>query len=180
MMDEEMDATLLKELLTQAEFRLRDNHRRLLLSMNHLSDQEIWRKPNANSNSVGNLILHLCGNISHFIGTHLGNTGFIRNRPREFTVSGGLSKEELLSVLAGTLEEACTIILSVGREELLKVRDIDGFSYSGLAIIMHVVQHFAYHTGQILFWTKLLRDQDLKISSFAPNSKAQPIDEPRH
>jgi len=112
---------------------------------------------------VGNLLLHLCGNIRQYAISSLGNTSDVRERDKEFSADGGYSKSGLLQKLIATIEEAKRIIQNVSEVELLKKRKVQGYIYSGLGIIIHVTEHYSYHTGQIIFWTKLLKNKDLNF-----------------
>ncbi len=149
------------EFVNQAIFRLNENTQKIEKCLKELSDEEIWKRPNKFSNSVGNLILHLCGNITQYIISSLGEKVDKRTRDLEFTVEGGQNKSALLEKLILTLQQAINILKNQGNKELLKIRSVQGFNLSGTGIILHVVEHYSYHTGQIIFWTKLLKDKDL-------------------
>jgi uncharacterized damage-inducible protein DinB len=138
-----------------------ENGPRIKKCMNELSEEEIWKRPNESSNSVGNLILHLCGNMTQYIISSLGGKKDLRERDSEFAARTGYSKEELLTKLESTVDQCVNVIKGLSEEQLLQERSVQGFEYSGIGNIIHVVEHYSYHTGQIAFWTKLLRDQDL-------------------
>jgi uncharacterized damage-inducible protein DinB len=110
---------------------------------------------------VGNLILHLSGNIRQWIISSLGYAEDTRHRDSEFAANDGYTKSELAEKLFSIVEEAKLIINKMTPEELLKKRKVQGYLYSGIAIILHVTEHYSYHTGQVIFWTKLLKDKDL-------------------
>ena len=149
------------EIIEQAIFRLGENTLRIKKCLNELNEEEIWRKPNNSSNSIGNLILHLCGNITQYVISSLGEKDDNRNRDLEFTIASGYNKSELLKKLTETLDEAILTLKNLNEKDLLKVQSVQCFNYSGIGIIIHVVEHYSYHTGQITFWTKLLMDKDL-------------------
>ena len=149
------------EIIAQAIYRLEENTPRIEKCLNQLSEKEVWLKPNNASNSVGNLILHLCGNITQYIISSLGKQEDTRDRDLEFTTSGGYNKSELLSKLNSTVKQAVDIVKNLSEDELLRVRSVQAYELSGIGIIIHVVEHYSYHTGQIAFWTKLLKDKDL-------------------
>ena len=149
------------EIIAQAIFRLEENTPRVEKCLNELSEKEVWLKPNNSTNSVGNLILHLCGNITQYIISSLGNKDDTRIRDLEFTTSGGYNKSELFDTLSSTVTQAVDIIKTLSEDELLRVRSVQGYELSGIGILIHVVEHYSYHTGQIAFWTKLLKDKDL-------------------
>lgn len=151
----------IEEIITQIIFRIEENTPRIEKCLAELTEVEVWQRPNPASNSVGNLILHLCGNITQYAISSLGNRPDARDRDAEFAAEGGLLKVELLEKLRWTVKEAVGTIRLSSREELLRVRPVQGFQMSGIGIIVHVCEHYSYHTGQIAFWTKILKNKDL-------------------
>jgi len=156
-----MDALLATEFIQQACFRMDESSRMLRTAVAELDEADLWKRPNAASNSVGNLILHLCGNIRQYAISALGGTEDLRERDAEFAARGGLDKAAVLEKLWATVEQAQATIRNADANNLLRVRSVQGFQLSGLGIVLHVVEHYSYHTGQIAFWTKLLKDKDL-------------------
>jgi uncharacterized damage-inducible protein DinB len=153
--------TVTAELRAQIIHFLELNPPRIANCISRLSEEEVWRKPNSQTNSIANLILHLCGNIRQYVVASLGGQPDTRERKREFTTTGGLTKPELLLQLQKTVAEAVAVIRSVPDTELLRHREVQGFDYTGIGILVHVTEHFSYHTGQIALYTKLLKDEDL-------------------
>jgi len=151
----------IEEFKYQSILRLNENTPRIEKCLELLAEQEVWQKPNPHSNAVGNLIMHLCGNITQYIISCLGEKEDLRNRDYEFAMQGGFTKSELLQKLKQVIQEAKNIMVNLNQEKLLKVRVVQGFKLSGIGIIIHVVEHFSYHTGQISFYTKLLKNKDL-------------------
>ena len=149
------------ELALNAAYRMDESLRMIDISLQELDDIELWKRPNSSSNSVGNLMVHLCGNIRQYAISSLGQHPDKRERDSEFSISGGLSKSEVSVMLKETVSQAKAVISSATEEELLRYRDVQGFNMSGIGIVMHVVEHLSYHTGQIAYWVKLLKDQDL-------------------
>ncbi len=156
-----MASPLTPEFIDQSLHYLHLNTPRIEKCLGELSEEEVWQRPNEASNSVGNLILHLCGNIRQYIVSGLGQQPDTRARSVEFSVTEGFSKAELLQKLNETLQLADTVIQAADENNLLTERTVQGFTMTGLAIVVHVVEHYSYHTGQIAFWTKQLRNQDL-------------------
>ncbi|WP_273566731.1 DinB family protein [Maribacter halichondriae] len=152
---------LREELVKNALYRLDESTRMISISLTEISEEELWQKPNASLNSIANLILHLCGNITQYVISSLGETKDIRNRDLEFSIKEGESKSELLKKLEKTVDTAKRVIFDASQEQLLKGKSVQGFSFSGIGIIMHVVEHYSYHTGQIAFWVKVLKNKDL-------------------
>lgn len=149
------------DFIDQAIYRLEENTPKIEKCLDELTEEEVWKKPNASSNSIGNIILHLCGNITQYILSSLGNVEDRRERDKEFTAWGGLNKKELFHQLKSTVDQAAVIIQNVSQNELLRKRSVQAYELSAIGIILHVVEHYSYHTGQIIFWTKLLKDRDL-------------------
>jgi uncharacterized damage-inducible protein DinB len=156
-----MAEEFIKEFIDACNQYFEENTKKLLTCLNELDESDTWKRPNENSNSVGNLILHLCGNIRQYVISSLGHLADVRERDKEFLANGGYSKSELIKNLTGTIDEAVNIIRNATAEELLRKRHVQGYSYSGINIIVHVTEHYSYHTGQIIFWTKLLKNKDL-------------------
>ena len=149
------------EFRKQSVIRLNENTPRIEKCLALLTEDQVWQQPNASSNSIANLILHLCGNITQYAISSLGQQPDIRQRSLEFSTTEGYDKATLLSKLQSTVAQASQVIENCKEEELLRLRNVQGFDLTGIGIIIHVVEHYSYHTGQIALWTKLLRDQDL-------------------
>ena len=125
-----------------------------------LDADKVWQGP---QNSVGNLVLHLCGNVRQWIGCSLGGEPDVRQRDREFAVESRVSTEELHFLLNGTMGEALSILEKFPPERLTeRVSTQDGERFA-LEVIYLVVGHFQQHAGQIIYATKLLTGEDLKF-----------------
>lgn len=155
--------TITTELKANAILRLNENTPRIAKCLAQLSENETWHKPNENLNSIGNLILHLCGNITQYIISSIGGEEDKRQRDEEFELTGKFTKVELLNKISSTIKQASTIIDSMTDADLMKVKSVQGFTFTGMANIIHVVEHYSYHTGQIAFLTKLLKNTDLSF-----------------
>lgn len=154
-----------EEFVAQAELRLNENTAKLGKCLAELSEEEVWKTPNDSSNSVGNLVLHLCGNITQYIMSALGGEEDLRDRDAEFSARGTYTRTQLFQKISGVVEQAISVMQRQEIEEFTRHRRVQGFDLSGIAIIMHVVEHYSYHTGQIIYWTKLLKDKDLGFYS---------------
>ena len=151
------------EFKTQSAFRLQENYPRIEVCINQLKAEEIWHSPNKSSNSIGHLILHLCGNITQYIHSSIGNQRDNRNRELEFSSVEKLAPNVLLEKIKTVIDSAELIILKASEKELLKERNVQGFKLSGLGVVIHVVAHLSYHTGQIAYYTKALKNKDLEF-----------------
>ncbi|MGA9586107.1 MAG: DUF1572 family protein [Terracidiphilus sp.] len=134
---------------------------RLRKAVEPLSDEQIWWRPNEASNSIGNLILHLNGNVWQWLVASFDRLEDSRDRPAEFNATGDLSAEDLLARLGQTLDEAAKVLARLTEEELLATWHIQGYTVSGLAAVYQVVEHFGLHYGQIVYITKMQEGRDL-------------------
>lgn len=128
-----------------------------------LADEDIWYRPNESSNSIGNLLLHLNGNVRQWIVSGIGGAEDVRRRQEEFDARHLLPKEELLRRLKSTLEEADSVLAALPAENLLQKRLIQGHEVTSLYAIYHVVEHFSMHTGQIIMLAKARLARDLSF-----------------
>jgi hypothetical protein len=126
-----------------------------------LSEEQIWWRPNDSSNSIGNLLLHLNGNVRQWLVSSFTRSEDLRDRPAEFRERGMIPASTLLATLGITLEQASEVLASLTEAELLTTFEIQGYTVTGLYAVYQVVEHFALHFGQIVYITKLLRDADL-------------------
>jgi len=134
---------------------------RIAICLAKLSDDQIWARGHENENAVGNLVLHLCGNVRQWIMHGLGGQPDIRVRDSEFAAAGGTSAAELTALIRGTIEEATAILGTLQAEQLTRIHQIQGRTASGVEAVMSVVEHFGQHTGQIIYATKNLTGEDL-------------------
>jgi uncharacterized damage-inducible protein DinB len=134
---------------------------RIAVCLDKLSDEQIWTRNSDSENSVGNLVLHLCGNIRQWIGTGVAGLPDIRARDREFAARGGAGREELRQRLHTCVSEAAEQIRTFPTGRLEEITHIQRYDLTRLEAIYHVIEHFAQHTGQIIFATKLLTSTDL-------------------
>jgi len=156
-----MENIFRKEFIDQSLKTMDENTSKIKACMIQLDDKEIWFRHNEHVNSVGNIILHLCGNIRQYIISSLGGAPDVRERDLEFSTAGGFTNEELTAKWQDTIREATMIIARVSPENLLRHRIVQGTEHSGISIIVHVTEHYSYHTGQIIFLTKLYKNIDM-------------------
>lgn len=129
--------------------------------LERLTEDQIWARRQENENAIGNLVLHLCGNVRQWIVTQIEGMSDTRQRDREFSTRGGLSKAELLERLHATVQDALAAIRAVSPQQLVERRSIQGYDVTLLEAIYHAVEHFSMHTGQIIFATKMMTSADL-------------------
>ena len=126
-----------------------------------LTDEQIWFRPNEASNSIGNLVLHLCGNARQWIVAGLGNNPDRRDRDSEFSRRDVIPRAALLEHLRSTLSEVDGVLENLDPNVLLEIRTIQGKSVDVPEAVFHVTEHFSMHVGQVVYITKLLSATDL-------------------
>ena len=134
---------------------------RIRRAVGELSQEDLWWRPNHASNSVGNLLLHLAGNIRQWVVSGIGGAQDRRCRDQEFSAFAGSSAIDLLADLEAAVEEVDSVLAALSPKQLLERRVIQGMEVSVLDAIYHVVEHFSTHTGQILYVVKLRTGKDL-------------------
>jgi len=130
-------------------------------AVGELSHQDVWWRPNETSNSIGNLILHLAGNVRQWVVSGIGGAEDRRRREEEFRARDNFSPQELLSELEEAVGEAVLVLDELSPGELSAERMIQGMHVTVLDALYHVVEHFSTHTGQIIYIAKLRSGADL-------------------
>lgn len=136
---------------------------RIKKCLNILSDEEIWQWANSHTPSIGNLVVHLCGNVRQWIGTGLGKLPDDRIRDREFEETSKVSKDELVQLLNDLQTDIEEVLDKLSKDTWTQPISVQGFNETGLSVLVHVIEHFSYHTGQIAYYTKVLKDTDLNF-----------------
>jgi hypothetical protein len=134
---------------------------RIDVCLGKLNEDQIWKRGHENENAIGNLVLHLTGNVGQWIVSSLGNNPHHRNRDGEFAARGGFTPVQLSANLRQTVEQGTQIISALSTPQLTRTYNIQNYQVSGVEVVYHVVEHFAQHTGQIIFGTKILTGADL-------------------
>lgn len=142
-----------------------ESYQRIFDCLNLLSEEEVWHCPNEASNSVGVLIVHLIGNAQQWVVSTLGGLQDNRNRAAEFSLNGEFKKEELLMALSELKQRLELTLSEINEQQLIKEHNVQCYQETGFAILLHVIEHFSYHTGQIALLTKLIKNQDLGFYS---------------
>jgi len=125
-----------------------------------MPEADIWWRPNEQSNSVGNLILHLCGNMKQWVLQSMGGVQFARDRDREFSERRPVSKAELIADIDSTVNDVVKVLAELPPGTLLERFPVQVYSTSRLQAVYHVVEHFSYHLGQILYIYKMRTGKD--------------------
>lgn len=149
------------EFKNNAIYRIDENVRMISIALSKIQEAEIWTRHNQSLNTLGNQILHICGNMTQYAISGLTGTEDRRDRDKEFSLDNEHSSDELLKLLLQTTQKATTVIKNATEEQLLLSYGVQGFDFSGIGLVMHAVEHFSYHTGQIAFQVKLTIDEPL-------------------
>jgi uncharacterized damage-inducible protein DinB len=141
--------------------KLRQLTERIETCLARLTPEQVWMRGSENENAIGNLVLHLAGNVRQWIVSGVGGKPDTRDRDGEFAARGGLSVPQLTARLRDTVVQAVAVLETVAPERLEDALVIQGYAVSRLEAVYHVVEHFSMHTGQIIFATKILTGADL-------------------
>jgi uncharacterized damage-inducible protein DinB len=141
--------------------KLEQLHSRIQDCLARLTPEQIWTRGSENENAVGNLVLHLSGNVRQWIGSGVAGLPDNRKRDAEFDARGGMAPAELGELLKTRVAEAAGIIRDVPTQHLTERILPQGYDVTVLEAIAHVIEHFSMHTGQIILLTKMLTGQDL-------------------
>ena len=164
--------TIETNFLNYAAEKLTQLCERVETCLGKLNPDQIWMRGTENQNAVGNLVLHLNGNIRQWILSGVGGTPNARDRDQEFAARGGMEPQALGRLLRDAVDQALVVIRSLPPSRLAERVTIQGHDVTLLEAIFHVVEHFSGHTSQIIFVTKMLTGEDLGFYSYL--SKPQP------
>lgn len=131
-----------------------------------LSEEQVWWRPNEACNSVGNLLLHLRGNLSQWVLSALGGRAYERHRGQEFRAREGAPAAELVAGLEDVVRAAREVIAGLDSAGLERACHVQGSDTDGLGVVFHVVEHMSYHTGQIVAATKQLSGPEAGIEFY--------------
>lgn len=143
-----------KKLLTQYWPRLK-------ACVEPMTMEQVWWRPNEASNSVGNIVLHLNGNLTQWLVASFNKLDDKRDRPAEFAAQDGLTAAELLDRLGATIAAVEEVLNRLTVEELLAPYEIQGYKVRGIDAVYQAIEHFGLHYGQIAYIAKSLSGKDL-------------------
>jgi len=153
-----------KEYIAYCRKRLAEEYLpRIIRCVDELADDDVWWRIDETNNSIGNLMLHLSGNVRQWICGGIGEQENTRDRALEFSERAHIPKEELLKIWETALRDADEVLKNFDTNKLLELRTIHVYEATCLDALSHVVEHFAQHLGQIIFITKLRTKKDLKF-----------------
>jgi uncharacterized damage-inducible protein DinB len=123
-----------------------------------LADEQFWRRPYPYGNSFGHLVLHLTGNLSHYIGAHIAQTGYLRNRELEFTDARQAPKAETLANFDAAVALVIATINAQSAADWAKEYAVEGMPHTRnrFEITLNCVAHLHHHIGQMIYLAKEL------------------------
>lgn len=165
--------TIEADFLKSSSEKLAELCGRIESCLGKLTPEQIWMRGSENQNAIGNLVLHLNGNVRQWILSGVGGAPDARIREEEFAARGGMDAEALRKRLRNTVDAALVVIRTLPPERLAERTTIQGYDVTILKAILHVTEHFSGHTAQIIFITKMVTGEDLGFYSYLskPQSK---------
>jgi uncharacterized damage-inducible protein DinB len=137
---------------------------RIDTALSRLDDASIWRRPRPGMNSVANLCLHLAGNEHHYIGHVIGGADYVRTRSAEFTADGNVERSELIARLSAARDATRRTFETLTEAELGRAVDSNWPPKSTvLSVVLHVLEHYGYHTGQIVLLARIYQDGEDRL-----------------
>lgn len=134
----------------------------------------LWRRPAPGANAIGNLLLHLNGNVRQWIISGVGGAQDVRERDAEFAALEGVTAAELMAKLEHTLNQADAVLERLTPDDLLSRRSIQSREVTVLEAVYHVTEHFGMHTGQVILLTKMIAPGTLRFYDDT-DGKAVPV-----
>ncbi|HEY3706635.1 MAG TPA: DinB family protein, partial [Terracidiphilus sp.] len=114
------------------EMLLDQSWTRLRTCVESLTDEQIWWRPNSSCNSIGNLLLHLNGNVTQWIITAFTQSRDHRDRPAEFSRTEGIPRDQLIQTLSSTMHRVSEVLAQLTEADLLAACDIQGYHTTGM------------------------------------------------
>lgn len=123
-----------------------------------LNEEQLWWRPNEQTNSVGNLVLHLSGSMRHYLSRGVGGFEYDRDRPAEFAERGPLPKAQVLAIFDKAIDQAAQVLSSFDTARFLEPTHEQNYVPTIFDLILNISIHLATHTGQIVYITKMLKE----------------------
>lgn len=153
---EEVNMLTKEMIVRQFEYRVfEESYPRIFKCLSMLTEDQLWYQANSEIPAIGSLIMHLCGNARQWVLSGLGNLPDNRDRDSEFQIHQNIKKSDLIFLLENLRVNLRQTLKDLPAEKLEEYFEIQTFKETGLSVIIHVLEHFSYHTGQITTLTKL-------------------------
>ncbi len=133
---------------------LREYLDKIELAVEALDEAAMWQRSGPGTNSIANLILHLCGNLSLWVLAGLGGQPYERDRAAEFAADHTAGKDELLERLGDVVAESRRVIVALDAARMDAEFEVQGYRIDGRGVVFHAVEHMSYHAGQIVVLAK--------------------------
>lgn len=153
--------TAAQEFLRYSALKLRQQCSQIEACTAKLTPEQVWRRGGERQNAIGNLLLHLTGNVRQWILAGVGGQPAARDRDAEFAARNGPVPQQLTAALRAAVEDAAGLIEALPEARLTETVEIQGHHVSVLEAVYHVVEHFSGHAGQIIVLTKMYTNSDL-------------------
>lgn len=142
--------------LTEANLRLKEESlTRIVQCIDILDDKQLWYAPNLVTNSVGNLVLHLTGNIRQYLCHGIGGKVDVRERDKEFIPNQTLNATDLKQQISSAIFDGLTCVNAIQSDDWLSEIRVQVFNMNKFSALIHVIEHTSYHVGQITHLTKM-------------------------
>jgi uncharacterized damage-inducible protein DinB len=158
-----MENRIDKEYVNECKLRIESSFQRLYHCLDQLDEKKIWWQPNDKMNSVGILILHICGSFRQWTITNINNTQDVRDRPEEFLNENEITKEELIQLTANLKSDFEKAINNLDSSRLTEQRRIQGYDVTLMSAIFRALVHLEGHIGQIVLLTRIQSGDNYKI-----------------
>ncbi len=152
-------APLPAEFVSQTCYYLFKQLHKIRVAFGRCGESEIWSRPNEHTLAPANQLIHLTGNLRQWVLSGIGDAPDTRNRDAEFAARSGGSKAEILAVFEEVVRESIEVIRGVRPAGLLRPVEIQGHVTTVTGALVHVTEHFSYHTGQLIFYVKQLHPE---------------------
>jgi hypothetical protein len=129
--------------------------------LEQLNDEQLWWRPNGQSNSVGNLVLHVRGAVLHFLCRGVGGLEYERDRPAEFAENSSITKQQLLTMFDEMVEKATQTFNALTPSHLNEPSTEPAYYSIVFEDLFGIAIHLAVHTGQIVYVTKMLKESSI-------------------
>ncbi|AIQ57995.1 hypothetical protein PBOR_14455 [Paenibacillus borealis] len=161
----------MSEIILECMRRLDQSLGYVELALAKLTEEKVWLRPRPKMNAIGNLCLHVAGSEYQHLVSGIGGRAADRDRPSEFLTRGGIPPEGLLGMMREVREESWSVIRGLTEGDLQRVvavhypesSGMEGYSWSIQKILIGAAEHYAYHTGQIVFAAKLLQEEEIHL-----------------
>jgi uncharacterized damage-inducible protein DinB len=163
-----MDSEIAALFLQYSNQKLEQATKDIKSCLGKLTDAQVWQRHGEHENAVGNLILHLCGNMRQWIMHGVGGAKDVRVRDAEFSAVGGWNAGNLAELFENTVAEAQHVIESVSAQRLVERTTPQNREVSVLEAIYQVVTHVQQHAGQVIVLTKQMTGKDLDLTMPRP------------